>query len=980
MAVCGEWICFNSDWTTFFNQSSRQWVNLLAGPDTQLTFSSQRFTCCSADDAGFWLGNGDNRIGWVRFVDPKAPLNVRLIKLPGLPVAMAHHGPWLWVVLDYPGALSRLVLIDKRTDTLVAQIVLPGQRMEHLAAADDRIWVGGDKSTERSGLWEDGSALLEVDLQEPRSDEAASKSQQPLTYPLLRAVSNGDVTALDALLAKRENPDEASASGWTSLMTAAASGRIDLATRLLAAGANPNLLSKEGDSALQQAALRGDVASAKLLLQHGANPNLHSLVKLRGMGLNRHPISSIFDSAPPSQPTGLKATVTGDGEVELSWEDRSNNEMQFEIFFHNGYGSNMLVDRVAANVTRWVDPAARDETELVYEVRAINHASSPLSDGPIVKIRRPQVSSRIIRLPYGLNPGGTQLLPPEVVSQSPLATAAGGGFSQLVALLLASGADPNIEDAAGSTPVINAARHRQYGTVRQLVAAKANPVFSAETGDTAVSLVYQWHEDEALLKELLGAVPEASRLAETSALLVDAAERGQVRDVETFLSLGGDIVAEDEFGQSALSRAFDLKQREAALTLLKSQRARLKKFWQPPQSRESDERILTAIIGANDPEALTILLEDGLDVNRKTGGKPIVVVAAEKKAFLGLEFLLAHGADALAKDEKGNAAKDYLTPEQAQRHLVAMEAPTVKQSWPPPNGRTLMRPGPTQFVLTPDPARATASEALIAACKADDLSAAQRAEAAGAELEYYNAEGKTPLITAIAARALKVAHWLVEEGALVNRPTPKGYSPLAFAVEAEHPEFIDYLIQAGADVNLRGDFAASPLLLAAQKENVALLRQLLEAGADPNLSMYVNGLDLSPLAVALDHGNTAAVDLLLAHKANLKAEVYFFTEKNNVQVKSSQASLLMHAASGRNITLIKRMISLGQDPAFKNGQGYDALSWAAGVGSREAVEFLLPLSARKGNALENAQGEGHMDIVEILQRANYESSGPRSGL
>src|SRR5215471_1982086 len=89
---------------------------------------------------------------------------------------------------------------------------------------------------------------------------------------LMFAARQGDLESSKLLLAAGANPNETGPDGMTALVLASYSGHGDVAAFLLSKDASPNA-ADAGYAALHTAVLRGDVELVKTLLKYGANPN-----------------------------------------------------------------------------------------------------------------------------------------------------------------------------------------------------------------------------------------------------------------------------------------------------------------------------------------------------------------------------------------------------------------------------------------------------------------------------------------------------------------------------------------------------------------------------------------------------------------------------------------------------------------------------------------------------------------------------------
>jgi ankyrin repeat protein len=99
---------------------------------------------------------------------------------------------------------------------------------------------------------------------------AASLTQAAVSTPLLEAAYRGDAPRVAQLLREGADPDEPNDFGATPLAEAALRGDTEVLRLLLKAGADPESANAEGETALMRAARSGSIDSAKLLLKHGA--------------------------------------------------------------------------------------------------------------------------------------------------------------------------------------------------------------------------------------------------------------------------------------------------------------------------------------------------------------------------------------------------------------------------------------------------------------------------------------------------------------------------------------------------------------------------------------------------------------------------------------------------------------------------------------------------------------------------------------
>jgi hypothetical protein len=86
--------------------------------------------------------------------------------------------------------------------------------------------------------------------------------------------------------------------------------------------------------------------------------------------------TSVERPAEPSSPVNLRATPVSRSQIDLVWEDRSDNETGFEIRRFTGNPADPIVDifRVGTNVTTFSNTGLPEDTGGTYVVRAFNDA------------------------------------------------------------------------------------------------------------------------------------------------------------------------------------------------------------------------------------------------------------------------------------------------------------------------------------------------------------------------------------------------------------------------------------------------------------------------------------------------------------------------------------------------------------------------------------------------------------------------------
>jgi hypothetical protein len=99
-----------------------------------------------------------------------------------------------------------------------------------------------------------------------------------------------------------------------------------------------------------------------------------------------------------------------------------------------------------------------------------------------------------------------------------------------------------------------------------------------------------------------------------------------------------------------------------------------------------------------------------------------------------------------------------------------------------------------------------------------------------------SADVNRDLMMATARGDLWRVKWLVENGANVNWRDEEGYTPMIWAAQHGHAPIVEYLTSRFASVNPTDRAGYTPLMWAAQEGHVATVEALLKKGANPNVN------------------------------------------------------------------------------------------------------------------------------------------------
>lgn len=202
---------------------------------------------------------------------------------------------------------------------------------------------------------------------------------------------------------------------------------------------------------------------------------------------------------------------------------------------------------------------------------------------------------------------------------------------------------------------------------------------------------------------------------------------------------------------------------------------------------------------------------------------------------------------------------------------------------------------------------------------------------------------------------------LVEAGADINRYDGERKTPLLNACIHGHRDVADYLIERQADVNVCSPCGNTPLLFVSSAPHLEInfIATLLKMKANPNKQ---NRQGESPLhAVIRSHGSNRlkAIDLLLTHRCDVNAQT-------NLGHTPLHLAVLEHDDAS-----VSKLVRAGCAIDCEDELGLTPLFYAIREGNINLAEFLVAAGAqvRNQNWLKDANllaSVRHPDIVDWL--------------
>jgi uncharacterized protein len=343
---------------------------------------------------------------------------------------------------------------------------------------------------------------------------------------LIDAVRSGSVEAVTALLKQKTDVNAVEADGTTALHWAAHRDNLQLTRLLLRAGANVNAVNRYGVSPLRLAVESGNAALTEVLVKAGANPN----------AAIPSGESILMTAAAAGDPATLKLLLVAGAKVNAAEQTQGQTALMYAARENHAAAIKVLVE-AGADVNARSRPLEWPEFKfntggMIYTVQPVGGWSATMfasREGAIEAVRALADAKADLNLP---DPDGTTPLILAIINAR---------FDTAVALL-EKGANPNVADQMGMTPLYAAV---DMHTLSPLMGRPAPALRdSIDAIAMAKALLRKGANPNAQLKRpIIGRhtanVGDGS-LGEGSTALMRAAKSGDAAMIEVLLDGGAD--------------------------------------------------------------------------------------------------------------------------------------------------------------------------------------------------------------------------------------------------------------------------------------------------------------------------------------------------------------------------------------------------------------------------------------------------------
>ena len=232
----------------------------------------------------------------------------------------------------------------------------------------------------------------------------------------------------------------------------------------------------------------------------------------------------------------------------------------------------------------------------------------------------------------------------------------------------------------------------------------------------------------------------------------------------------------------------------------------------------------------------------------------------------------------------------------------------------------------------------TTDEMLLAASRLGRVECIGHALAAGANVNYDETGGLTPLMLASSKGDDDCVKALIKAGADVNIENFY-HTALILAAGGGHEECLFYLIEAGASVNAKTQGGSTALMCASQTGFHEIVNILIKVGASVNVRTESGYTALMNASETASH---ESVNILIKAGADVNVTNWFHD------------SALILAVSSGDSKSVNHLIAAGADVSYRSGYLLDTATVYRKVTiMKSLLQAGIPINTRQPNVLQN---------------------------
>ena len=560
--------------------------------------------------------------------------------------------------------------------------------------------------------------------------------------------------------------------------------------------------------------------------------------------------------------------------------------------------------------------------------------------------------------------------------------------NSITRMFLELGADVNIKNIYGHTPLINAVKDiKDIQLVKLLIDAGADVNIIDETGITALGYSVSSKEDNnsiAITDLLLKSGAKVNREStQATTALMRAAKSNNFNSVKLLLITGANINATNAANKTAINFATQpdvvqlLIDRGADYSIIDAVKIgsinKVNDFIKINGIDVNDKNLLATAIYYNHIDIVKLLIDQGLLIN-------LIPLAAKYKNIEIVKLLINKGMDV---NKPYQRTKSTITTALIEAAMVNGNIDVVN-------------------VLIDTGADINAVEsylnktALLMAIEYSDNETIELLIKYKADINHIDNEGNAPIDIATRLNKTDIVNLLIKNGAP---------NDLTRAIKYGVTDQVEYLLSKSKNIDALDSNGDTALTLAIKENNVNLVKMIINKGANINIISFINNYsdEYSPLMIASKNGNKEIVNLLIKNGANVNLlnsssmSALMTTTYDRHLITPEQIEvmkILIDAGANPNLSIIENETTLdrvwGNDIASKllinngadvNGieifSGFTKLMGAAYAGDDIMVKYLLNHGAdhtfrdyeEDKTALMFAQDRGNNKVIKLLMDA-----------